>query len=65
MEEPIDVAAHPELAQAIEEFIRRAQANWVDETIPVLGRLTPRKAATDRGRVAVRHGLSISLDMII
>lgn len=46
--EPIDMTAHPELAQAMDEFIRRAEVNWVDETIPALGGLTPREAAADR-----------------
>lgn len=59
MEEPIDVAAHPELAQAMEEFIRRAEVNWVDETIPALGGLTPREAAADR---AARPELEALLD---
>jgi hypothetical protein len=31
--EPIDVAAHPELRQAMDAFIRQAEANWVDEAI--------------------------------
>lgn len=57
--EPIDVAAHPELAQAMEEFIRRAEVNWVDETIPALGGLTPREAAADR---AARPELEALLD---
>ncbi len=57
--EPIDVTAHPELAQAMEEFIRRAEVNWVDETIPALGGLTPREAAADR---AARPELEALLD---
>ena len=58
-EEPIDVAAHPELAQAMDEFIRRAEMNWVDETIPALGGLTPREAAAD---LAARPELEALLD---
>jgi hypothetical protein len=58
-EQPIDVSAHPELAQAMDEFIRRAEVNWVDETIPALGGLTPREAAGDR---AARPELEALLD---
>lgn len=57
--EPIDVTAHPELAQAMEAFIRRAEVNWVDETIPALGGLTPREAAADP---AARPKLEALLD---
>ncbi len=57
--EPIDVSAHPELVQAMEEFIRRAEVNWVDESIPALGGLTPRAAAADR---TARHELEALLD---
>jgi hypothetical protein len=57
--EPIDVTAHPELARAMEEFIRRAEQNWVDESIPALGGLTPREAAADR---AARPELEALLD---
>ena len=57
--EPIDVATHPELAEAMEEFIRRTEANWVDEAIPALGGLTPREAAADR---AARPELEALLD---
>lgn len=57
--EPIDVAAHPELAQAMEEFMRRAEVNWVDETVPALGGLTPREATADR---AARPELEALLD---
>ena len=46
--EPIDLTAHPELEQAMDEFIRRAEVSWVDETIPAPGGLTPREAAADR-----------------
>ena len=53
------MAAHPELAQAMEEFIRRSEANWVDESIPALGGLTPRAAAADR---AARPELEALLD---
>jgi hypothetical protein len=55
----IDETAHPELAQAMEEFIRRAEVNWVDEKIPALGGLTPRTAAADR---AARPELEALLD---
>jgi hypothetical protein len=55
----IDVSAHPELAQAMDEFIRRSEASWVDESIPALGDLTPRQAAADR---AARPELEALLD---
>lgn len=45
--QPIDVGAHPELAQAMETFIRASEARWVDEQIPALGGLTPRQALAD------------------
>ena len=45
---PLDVSAHPELAEAMDAFIRRSEASWVDESIPALGGLTPRQAAADR-----------------
>jgi len=56
---PINVSAHPELARAMEEFIRRSEASWVDESIPALGGLTPRQAAADR---AARPELEALLD---
>ena len=58
-EVPIDVAAHPELAEAMDAFIRRSEASWVDESIPALGGLTPRQAAADR---AARPELEALLD---
>jgi hypothetical protein len=58
-EVPIDVEAHPELAQAMDEFIHRAEVSWVDEPIPALGGLTPREAAADR---AARPELEALLD---
>ena len=57
--EPIDVAAHPELALAMDEFMRRAERNWIDEAVPALGGLTPRQAAADR---RVRPELEALLD---
>ena len=57
--EPIDMAAHPAVAQALDEFIRRSEVNWVDEAIPALGGLTPREAAADR---AARPELEALLD---
>ena len=57
--EPIDVAAHPGLALAMDEFMRRAEANWIDEAVPALGGLTPRQAAADR---RVRPELEALLD---
>jgi len=45
--EPIDVAAHPEIAEAMEQVMRRFEATWVDESIPALGGLTPHQALTD------------------
>jgi tetratricopeptide (TPR) repeat protein len=56
---PIDVSAHPELAEAMDAFIRRSEASWVDESIPALGGLTPRQAAADR---AARPELEALLD---
>ena len=44
---PIDLAAHPEAAAAMEEVMRRFEATWVDESIPALGGLTPRQALAD------------------
>ena len=57
--QPIDVTAHPELAQAMEELICRAEQSWVDEAIPALGGITPREAAADP---AVRPELEALLD---
>lgn len=57
--EPIDVAAHPELRQAMDAFIRQAEANWVDEAIPALGGFPPREAAVD---AAARPELEALLD---
>jgi len=45
--EPIDVGAHPELARAMESFMRASETRWVDEEIPALGGLTPRQAVAD------------------
>lgn len=45
--EAIDVAAPPELADAMEQVMRRFETSWVDESIPALGGLTPRQALTD------------------
>ena len=57
--EPVDVASNPELVQAMDELMRRAEANWVDEAVPALGGLTPRQAATHR---RVRPELEALLD---
>lgn len=46
--QPIDVGAHPELAHAMEAFMRAHEARWVDEEVPALGGLTPRQAVADR-----------------
>jgi len=45
--EPIDAAAHPELAGAMEQVMRGFETSWVDESIPALGGLTPRQALAD------------------
>ncbi len=45
--EPIDIASHPELAQAMEAFMKDAEIKWVDEHIPALGGMTPREALAD------------------
>ncbi len=43
------------VAQAMAQFIRRHYANWCDETIPVLGGITPRQAiATPAGLERVK-----------
>ncbi len=55
----IDISAHPELAQAMDEFMRRSERSWVDESIPALGGLTPRQAMADR---AARPQLEALLD---
>lgn len=55
----LDPAEHPEVARALDEFIRRMEAGWVDEPIPALGGLTPRQALTDD---AVRPELEALLD---
>jgi tetratricopeptide (TPR) repeat protein len=45
--EAIDVAAHPKLADAMEQVMRGFETTWVDESIPALGGLTPRQALSD------------------
>ena len=48
---PIDAAAHPDLAQAMEQVMRGFEVGWVDESLPVLSGLTPRQAVMDERRV--------------
>lgn len=43
----VPLADDPELAGALDEFIRAHEARWVDEPVPALRGLTPRQAATD------------------
>lgn len=57
--EALDPAEHPEVARALDQFIRRLEVGWVDEPIPALGGLTPRKALADD---AVRPELEALLD---
>lgn len=40
----------PQVAQAMAEFIRTYEANWLDESIPALDGYTPRRAADDPTR---------------
>lgn len=42
--------ADPRLADALEEFIRRHEQAWLDESIPALSGVTPRQAAADPSR---------------
>ncbi len=57
--EPIDLDAHPEVAAALDTFMRDHEARWVDQPIPALGGLTPRQAAADE---AARPELEALLD---
>lgn len=57
--EALDPAEHPEVARALDEFIRRLEVGWVDEPIPALGGRTPRQALADD---AVRPELEALLD---
>lgn len=40
----------PEILAAVDEMIRKHEANWLDESIPALGDVTPRQAAADPTR---------------
>jgi len=40
-------APGPEAAQALEEFLRDYERNWLDEPVPALHGRTPRQAAED------------------
>ncbi|CCG03613.1 protein of unknown function [Blastococcus saxobsidens DD2] len=42
--------AEPRLADALEEFIRQHEQAWLDESIPALSGVTPRRAAADPSR---------------
>ena len=44
---PIDPSEHPELAAALDSFIRDHEIRWVDQPIPMLGGLTPRQALVE------------------
>ena len=57
--EPIDLDAHPEVAAALDTFMRDYEGRWVDQPIPALGGLTPRQAAADD---AARPELEALLD---
>jgi hypothetical protein len=37
----------PDLAAALDQFVREREQQWVDEPVPMLGGLTPREAALD------------------
>ena len=57
--EALDPAEHPEVARALDAFVRRLEVGWVDEPIPALGGLTPRQALADD---AARPELEAILD---
>ena len=57
--EPLDPATDPAVAAAMEEFIRGYEERWINEPVPALGGLTPRKAAADP---KARPGLEALLD---
>ena len=42
--------ADPELAAALQDYIRGYEQRWLDESIPALGGVTPREAAADPTR---------------
>jgi hypothetical protein len=42
------LAGNPEIAEAMAEAMRSFEDQWLDESIPALGGLTPRQAAADR-----------------
>ncbi len=43
---------NPQLAAALDEFIRGYEQQWLDEPIPALDEYTPRQAANDPTRRA-------------
>lgn len=45
-----DSEVSPELAALADEYVRRKEAEWIDESIPALGGLTPRQALDDPTR---------------
>ena len=52
--ERADLAADPEVQDAVREMLRSHYRRWVDQKLPALGNRTPRKAVRDRdGREAV------------
>jgi hypothetical protein len=50
---PLDPAAHPELAAAMEGLMREYEGRWVNDPIPALDGMTPREAMHDP-RMATR-----------
>lgn len=42
--------ADPELAAALQDYVRGYEQRWLDESIPALGGVTPREAAADPTR---------------
>jgi SEC-C motif len=43
-----DVASDPEMQEAMRQFRAQYMLDWLDESIPALGGLTPRQAAADK-----------------
>jgi hypothetical protein len=51
-QEPLDPADHPELAAALDSLMQGYEERWVDQSLPMLGGLTPRQAVADPARRA-------------
>lgn len=47
---PDEIARDPELLAAMTEYMATQERNWLDESIPALGGVTPRQAAVDPTR---------------